>query len=352
MARAIVSPTRLASASAARLFGFLAILMLAGCVGDTTYDDLNNLEPIGSPYSVALFKNYSYLARSFGSENAPQAQAFDADGSISLTGDENTIPSIASVYAQKALAAGKGDDEVMPEIAPEGDVRAENLRIQLLHDLEDGRDKAPEDAARAQADYDCWVLNRRVPALAKASQTCERSFTQSLAKLDREVQSSSDTDISDASASGAAPDNASSSANGAAADTSQATTAPSAPTPPPVQTATATQATPAPGTFTVLFAAKSAKLAIDQMAVVNQAITAARNGRQTHITVVGHCDNAENSKRLALKRAEAVKAAMVALGARSEAVSATGVGKDEAIAQTADAAGQAQNRAAVITLVP
>ena len=287
----------------AALVGLCAAFSLSGCIGNSVFDDLNAAQPIGSPFQEALFKNYAFLARSFGTTSAPSGQAFDAEGAISITGADNTISGLADAYAQKALAVAKGDDEVLPEPAPDGDTDAENVRLELLRDLSDGREKAPDDAARAQADYDCWVMNRRVPGLASASTACRRSLTASLAKLEH--------------GSNPAP-----------------TPAPTvAPAPAPVAQ---------PVTFTVSFGPRSAKLAADQLSVVSQAIDAARQGRQSHISVVGHSDASENSQPLALKRADAVEKALVSQGARAEAISASGAGKDEG----------PSDRVVVISLLP
>src|SRR5579862_9378566 len=134
-----------------RVAGLAAALGLSGCIGDSSFDELNSMQPIGTAFSAALFKDYSYLAKSFGTQAAPAGQAFDSEGAISLTGADNTISGLANAYAQKGLAAGRGED-VLPEPAPDADADAENVRLELLRDLDDGRDKAPEDAARAQAD--------------------------------------------------------------------------------------------------------------------------------------------------------------------------------------------------------
>ena len=290
----------------AALFGLCAVaLALSGCIGNSVFDDLNAAQPIGSPFQEALFKNYAFLARSFGTQSAPSGQAFDADGAISVTGADNTISGLADAYALKALAVAKGDEDVLPEPAPDGDVDAENVRLELLRDLSDGREKAPDDAARAQADYDCWVMNRRVPGLGNAAQACRRSVTASLAKLE----------------------------HGPNAAPAPAQSVASAPAPASVAQ---------PVTFTVSFAAHSAKLSPDQLAVVAQAINTARSGRQSHITVVGHSSGAEGGSSLSLKRADAVEKALVEQGARADAISVSGAGKDE----------EPHNSVAVISLIP
>jgi OmpA-OmpF porin, OOP family len=285
---------------------------LTGCIGSTAFDDLNATQPVGSPFAISLFKDYSYLARSFGAQSAPPGQAFDARQSISLSDTDNTIAWLADAYAQKALSAGKGE-EVLPEAAPDSDADAENVRLELLRDLDQGRDKAPDDAARAQADFDCWVMNRRVDTLAAAAATCRRSVTVSLARLERQLNP-----------------------------------APPPPPPAPSQPSAAAQ----PADFTVMFGYRSAALSSDQLEAVAQAVAAARAGRQTHIAVVGHTDTAENSQKLSLQRAEAVKRALVTQGARPEAIDATGVGKNDPAVQTDDNVKEPKNRRAVITLAP
>jgi outer membrane protein OmpA-like peptidoglycan-associated protein len=316
MAFAIASPSafRAAAPRFARFLAVSAALTLAGCVGNSVYDQLNATDPVGSSFAVSLFKDYSYLARSFGAQEGPAGSAFDAEGSIALSDTDNTIAGLANSYAQKALLAGKGE-EVLPEAAPDGDTDAENVRLELLRDLDQGRDKAPDDAARAQADYDCWVMNRRVDSLTAAAKACRRSVTGSLARLERNLNPA-------------------------------ATIAPPAPVaPPPVATAQ-------PMEFTITFASRSAVIAPDQLATISQAIAAARTGRQAHITVVGHSDTDENSEPLSLKRANAVKDALVLQGARGDAIQAKGVGQDDLAAQTGDHVREPKNRRVVITLVP
>ncbi len=311
MASAIASSSafRASRGRFTRFFAVSAVLALAGCVGNSTFDDLDATQPVGSAFAVALFKDYSYLARSFGTDSGPSGQAFDAEQSISLTNADNTVTGLANAYAQKALAAGKGD-EILPEAPQDSDVDAENVRLQLLRDLDQGRDKAPEDAARAQADFDCWMMNRRVDSLAAAAATCRRSVTGSLARLERDLN------------------------------------------PAPAPPAPAPSAAAQPVEFTVTFGSGSATIFPEQLATIAQAIAAARTGRQTRITVVGHSDTAESSQKLSLQRAQVVKDALVMQGARPEAIEASGVGKDNLAVQTEDHVKELKNRRVVISLVP
>jgi OOP family OmpA-OmpF porin len=294
----------------------LAAAALAGCANSSVFDDLNAAQPVGSPFSQALFSDYAALARSFGTTEEPSGQSFDAAGSMSLTGTDATTESLAIMFAQKALTAAKGD-EPLPEVAPDGDADAEAMRLRLLRGLDQGREKAPELAARAQADYDCWILNQRVDAQKAASQQCRRSLDMSLAQLEHALNP----------------------------------TPVAAPAPAPV----ATTSTATTANYQVYFDFDSWTLTAEDLTQITDAVAAAKAGGQSRITIVGHTDtsgSAEYNQKLSERRAGVVKDAMVQMGARPEAIQVSGVGKSDLAVQTADGVKEARNRRAVITLMP
>lgn len=298
-----------------RLLPALALaLTLAACAGTSISDELDAAQPAGGPFSQALFKDYAYLARSFGDAAASSGgTAFDAGGSMSLSGTSSDVSDLAQGYADKALAAAKGD-EVLPEAAPDNDPDAETIRLRLLKDLDDGRDKAPEDAARAQVDYDCWIMNGRVDAQHSAAAACRSSLDRSLAKLERDLN----------------------------------------PPPPPAPVAPAPVAAAA-ADYTVYFDWDSWTLTAEDLTVISSAIDAARRGQQSHITVVGHTDTSgstEFNQKLSVKRADVVKDVLVQMGARPESIQTSGVGESDLAVQTADGVKEAKNRRSLITLVP
>ncbi|MBV8799655.1 MAG: hypothetical protein JOY77_05665 [Alphaproteobacteria bacterium] len=182
------------------LAAFLVTASLADCIGTTALSRLEQARPIGGPFSQALFKNYAALAHSFGAVGTPTSGTpFDADQSLQLGSMSADVADVANTYAQKALATAEGD-EILPE-QPDGALKdSDTLRIQLLRDLDKGRDKAPDHAARAQADYDCWLVNGRSDELRRASQKCHRSLNFTLAQLERDL-----ADRPQASAAAAAP---------------------------------------------------------------------------------------------------------------------------------------------------
>lgn len=298
----------------------LAALALGGCVSNAPFDDLGQAKPSGSAFSQALFKDYAYLARSYGLQNAPTSTAFDAEDSMSISAVNSDVATVANAFAAKALSAAKGE-EPLPEPAPAGDDKAEALRLELLRALNKGRTKAPVEAARVQSDYDCWLMNAAVNELAASAAQCRRAFDASLAKFERD----------------------------------QGLSAPPAPAPSSALTPGSVSVAAAPADFTVYFAFGSAALTDRGQAVVRQAVEAARSGRQSRITVVGHTDTAgskEFNLTLSKERATSVKTAMVGMGARSRAVEISGAGESDLAIQTADNVPEAQNRRALVNLVP
>ena len=298
-----------------RLVPALALaLSLAACASTTISDELDAAQPTGSAFAQALFKNYSYLARSFGDATGTSTStAFDSEGSMSLSGSSSDVFDLAQAYADKALSAAKGED-VLPEPAPDGDADAEQVRLRLLRALEEGREKAPQDAARAQVDYDCWIMNARVDSQHSASLACRHSLDSSLAQLEHDLNP--------------------------------------APAPAPV----ATSAAPAPqADYTVYFDWDSWTLTAEDLTMISEAIAAARKGQQSHITVVGHTDtsgSADFNQKLSERRASVVKDVLVQMGARPESIQTSGVGESDLAVQTGDGVKEAKNRRSVITLVP
>jgi OOP family OmpA-OmpF porin len=293
-----------------RALTLAAALALSACAGNGLFDELDQAQPIGGPFSQALFKDYSFLARSFGDVDTSAPTSFDAEEANGEANSQLDTSDLANTFAQKALDAAKGD-AVAPEAAPDGDADAAALHDRLLKDIEAGSDKFPEHAARAQVEYDCWILNGRVASQHDAAIQCRHGLDDALAQLEHEIN--------------------------------PAPVTPPAPAPAPA------------ANYQVFFDLNSWNLSAEQLGVLQQAIATARAGGQAHITIVGHTDtsgSAAYNQRLSVKRANVVEEALVDLGARREAISASGVGETDLAVQTADGVKEPKNRRAVITLVP
>lgn len=179
-ARQFTSPRR--AGVLALLLG--ASLALGGCLNATPLDDLNFVKPEGSSFNMALYQNYSFLAHSFGDVGAAAHKVFDYDASWSLNKTDKSIADLANSFASKAVMASK-DEFIDPE--PATDPASHELRDRLLRALEPGREAFPRDAARAQSDYDCWMLNSTVPAQKAAADRCRASLDKTLPQLETET---------------------------------------------------------------------------------------------------------------------------------------------------------------------
>ena len=296
----------------------LALLALAGCS-----DLFGSDEPAatGSPFAQALARDYTDLATQTAAVPAPDSNDSFFNNPFGLFGSDKPNEPLLKAYNDKAALASQGQ-EPAPEAAT-ANPEAKNIHDRLTIDIAAGKDRFPDQAARAQVDYDCWIMDGNVPTMSAAAQTCKMALGGSLLTLENAVRPPPPT------APMAPP----------------AQPAPPPPPPPPAQ----------PSNYTVLFDFDSWTLKAEELTVITDAIKAARAGGQSHIVVVGHTDTmgtAVYNKRLSMRRANVVVEAMTDMGARRASINASGVGKSDLAVQTPDQTREAKNRRAVITLLP
>lgn len=288
-------------------------LILAGCMGD------EDVVASGSPFSQALFRNYTDLASEAAAAPAPQAmerdEGFFSDiADIFASSPANPADAAVDIFREKANRAAAGE-EPAPEPAP-GDPTIQGVRARLVRAIAQGKDAFPDQAARAQVDFDCWIVERGAANLSSQAQACRTAFSQSLVALEN--------------AGRPAP-----------VRPAPVTTAPVAP--------------PPPADYTVYFDLDSWTLTAEDLSVLTNVINTARAGGQSHITVVGHTDtsgSAAYNQKLSVHRANVVKEALVDMGARRAAVQVSGVGEGDLAVATEDGVKEARNRRAVIGLQP
>jgi hypothetical protein len=119
----------------------------------------------------------------------------------------------------------------------------------------------------------------------------------------------------------------------------QAVSAP--PPPPPAQ---------APQ-FMVFFDWDRSDLSQQALATIGQAASAYRTSGNAHITAIGHTDTSgpnDYNMALSLRRANAVKRALVQDGVPAAAIDVVGKGESEPLVQTGDGVREPQNRRVVI----
>ena len=285
-------------------------LILSGCVSTSSLDQLATTTPTGSAFTQQLFKNYAYLANSLsgGASGGGSSGSFDSDDSLTIFGSGGDLSDLAEAFATKALIAANGTE---PDPEPGRDDDSAQARNRLLAALAEGKDRFALDAARAQTDYDCWMLNSAVDSQAAAASQCRASFARSITKLENDTR-------------------------------------PVAAMPAPAAAAPARD-------YTVYFEFDSWTLTGEQLTVLQDAINTARAGGQSRITVVGHTDtsgSAGYNQALSLKRANVVTETLVQMGARRAAIQISGVGESDLAVQTPDGVREPKNRRAVVTLLP
>jgi hypothetical protein len=156
-------------------------------VNNTALDDLRDTKPVtgATDFNKALFQDYRALARSFGEVGAAAGVAFDSGGSMEMTQMDSAIGALANSYAEKAIIASRGS---LVEPEPGVDVPTHKMRDRLIRAMERGKDTFPADSARAQAEYDCWLLNGTVPAMSRSAKRCLATLENTIKKLESEAK--------------------------------------------------------------------------------------------------------------------------------------------------------------------
>ena len=274
----------------------------------------------GSPFTQALQKDYSDLSSQASALPAePSADSSFLDSLNPFSDSDSSSDMLAKAFSTKADLAN-GGTEPEPE-AGNGPAQT-TIRARLVRAVAAGKDQFPEQAARAQADYDCWVIYSTVPSAGAAAQACKTALDVSLVRLENAAHP--------------------------------------APPPPPPAPMPAPAPAPAPAAqvsnaYTVYFDFDSWTLKAEQLKVLTDVINNARSGGQSNITIVGHTDtsgSADYNQKLSVKRANVVVEALVDMGARRNALHASGVGETDLAVETGDNVKEAKNRRTVITLQP
>lgn len=115
-------------------------------------------------------------------------------------------------------------------------------------------------------------------------------------------------------------------------------------TPPPPQPA---EPAGAPSEFIIFFGHNKSDLTTQAMDVVKEAANAAKSGNVANVKLVGHTDRSGSdsyNQALSLRRAKAVKAALVGQGVSDGSISLEAKGESEPLVPTADGVREPQNR--------
>ncbi|HXP98297.1 MAG TPA: OmpA family protein [Telmatospirillum sp.] len=275
-------------------------MMMAGCASfpGTTFqlEELEKTVPSGSPFTQALAFEYKALAASERAQYSWfNSQHFARKGLAAAHG--------ASVSPEDLADWSFADEQAAQDLAA--------ARVRLITVLGGAApSRAPALTATAQVKFDCWVDQQDKDWKKEDISLCRKDFLAAMDAL--EVQ-----------------------AKPAAAAT-------------PAATATK----PAkPDNFQLFFDFNQAGLTPEAARIVGSLASAAKAAGYPKLTITGYTDltgSASYNARLSLKRAEAVRKALMAAGVPADKLVTEGRGKADPLVTTADGVREPQNRRAVI----
>ncbi len=292
-----------------RALCLMGVVILAACSGvssNSTVEELNKAQAVGSPFTKTLAAEYRDYA------NLKQDKFLDHADALH--------------FARKGLAAASGV-VVMPETLDDWDLSDKNLvelaqaRGELIDALENGgRELAPEKAGVTQAKFDCWAEQQEENWSAEVP--CKIAFGEALKDLQAVV--------------GTKP---------AIADAFPA---------PVTEMTKGEPVAVEQAMFIVFFDWNKSDVTSGANDVLDAVAQEIRNRKDVNgLVIVGHTDTSGGvayNQKLSLRRAEAVKAGLVARGVDASKLRTEGRGKTDLLVQTADGVREPANRRAQITL--
>jgi OOP family OmpA-OmpF porin len=281
------------------------MLALSGCTVFSSYNEveaLNEAQPIGSPFTQALATEY----RDFSNKELYDMLDFPD----------------ALHFARKGLAAASGET-VLPEPVTDWNLNENHIqelsaargRLLIAYDL-GARESAPAVAAKAQARFDCWIEEQEENWNTTELAGCKTDFFDAIGQLEANLQPPAPVDAV------AAPVGA------YGVDPSQPMAAENA-------------------MYLVFFNWDSADLGSGAMNVLDAVGgEVSKNPPQT-VNVVGHTDTSgasDYNERLAFKRANTVRDALVQRGVDASLIAVDAKGENELLVATPDNIREPANR--------
>ena len=273
-----------------KILGAIAALaLLAGCTSNI--DQVAAVKGTGSTFTQALTSEYqAYVA-----EEKSEYDWGNADH-----------------FAQKGLLAAGGAN-VEPEDLANWDIPADKqaelaaARARLMTALNSGaRDAKPQDAARAQVRFDCWVEEQDENHEDDKIAACKNDFMAAMDALEKKEMAQ-------------------------------------------------TMAPMSPANYTVYFDFDKSVINPAGQEVINQVLADAAKHAPSSVSVTGHTDRAgpeDYNMALSLRRADSVRSALIAGGVAADKITVAGRGESEPAVPTADGVREPKNRRVEIILQP
>ena len=277
----------------------IAAVTLTGCASQAMksrpMNQLASMQPSGGAFDTALAQDYAALS---------EAEKFQGDHRD------------ADTYAQRAMAAAGGQSPGPDQV----ELRQPFLKDKYVSELSDarqrlvsaldktGRTKAPEDAARAQTSYDCWVEQASEDLQPADINACKQAFMDAIAKVE-------------------------------AALVEEVPPAPEVAVP--------------PETYLVFFDLDKADVTPEGMSIVESAAADANQTPFKRIMAFGHADTSGSDSYnmdLSQRRADAVKSALTEFGVQADTIDTEALGETQPLVPTDDGVREPQNRRVEIVI--
>ena len=282
----------------------LALAVLGGCaVASSGYDiaKMRAAQSTGSAFTQGLAGEYRHL------------MDFEADDMYDWRDADH--------YALKGLRAAAGE-AVEPDAIASRDLPADKVgelttaRAELVQLLDaSAREKAPQEAAVAQASFDCWMEQQEENFQEDHIAACRDKYQAAMEKL-------------------------------------RAAMKPAAKAEPAPEPAPAPAMAPKP--FVVFFGFDKADITDAASQTIDDALATAKKIGATDFSVTGHADRAgsdDYNSALSLRRSNAVRDALIARGVGEAQVSVAGRGEADPAVPTADGVQEQANRRVQIIIL-
>lgn len=286
-------------------------LAVAACSGFGNHSEiqaLNEIQPVGSPFTQHLAAEYRDFA------NRENQEMFDYPDAIH--------------FARKGLAAAAGD-VVMPEPISDWNLTPQHMeelgtargRLIVAFDL-GARDLAPQLSAVAQARFDCWIEQQEENWQETDIIGCKNQFLESMNQLEGMLQKPAPV-----------PD-----------DVMAPVTA--------LDTGASGPMSAEDSMYLVFFDFNKALITSGAESVLDAVAAEAKKRGATSIEIIGHTDSSGSqsyNEKLAIRRANAVRDALAKRGLDVSVMNVDGRGERELLVKTEDNVREPANRRAQIS---
>lgn len=277
---------------------------LAGCTAFTSFSEveaLNEAQAVGSPFTVALADEYRAYS------NSELKDMFDYPDALH--------------FARKGLAAAAGE-VVLPEPVSDWNLDDEHIqelsaargRLIVAYDL-GAREQQPALSARAQAKFDCWIEGQEENWHDSGTLACKDEFLAAMNELEGGLQAPPAEIVEPVSNNFDVDPNAPMSAENAM--------------------------------YLVFFDWDKSDLTSSALNVLDAVADEVAKNPPSTVNVVGHTDTSgptQYNERLAFRRANAVRDALVERGVDANIVMVDAKGETELLVTTEDNVREPANR--------